>query len=209
MYVFIDDSGDPGFKFDKGSSRFFVIACCVFETAEAAELTSERFRSMLRQFLSRDKAEFKFSRSRQDIHRLLLAELVGLPFHIHAVLIDKRAMVPHLGDRGPGDLYRSAIARTLSSVQYSPSGLVVFLDGRGDKSYIQGTRVLFSQQLSRHGDNRIRKLRSIDSRSSPLIQLADLFAGTIRRSADESDGLYRRLLEPYLSGGALTIEKVH
>ena len=209
MYVFIDDSGDPGFKFDKGSSRFFVIACCVFETAEAAELTSERFRSILRQFLSRDKAEFKFSRSRQDIHRLLLAELVGLPFHIHAVLIDKRAMVPNLGDLGPGDLYRSAIARTLSSVQYSPSGLMVFLDGRGDKSYIQGTRALFSQQLSSHGDNRIRKLRSIDSRSSPLIQLADLFAGTIRRSADESDRFYRRLLEPYLNGGALTIEKVH
>ncbi|MBU1159766.1 DUF3800 domain-containing protein [Patescibacteria group bacterium] len=26
MLVFIDDSGDPGFKLDKGSTKFFVIS---------------------------------------------------------------------------------------------------------------------------------------------------------------------------------------
>ncbi|MBI2315295.1 DUF3800 domain-containing protein [Candidatus Daviesbacteria bacterium] len=31
MLVFIDDSGDPGFKLDKGSTSHFIIACVIFE----------------------------------------------------------------------------------------------------------------------------------------------------------------------------------
>ena len=31
MLVFIDDSGDPGFKLGKGSSLIFVIGCIVFD----------------------------------------------------------------------------------------------------------------------------------------------------------------------------------
>lgn len=30
MLIFIDDSGDPGFKMDAGSSHFFVIALLIF-----------------------------------------------------------------------------------------------------------------------------------------------------------------------------------
>lgn len=38
MLVFIDDSGDPGFKLDKGSSRFFVICSVIFDdTARSGE----------------------------------------------------------------------------------------------------------------------------------------------------------------------------
>ena len=29
MLVFIDDSGDPGFKLDRGSTPVFVIACVI------------------------------------------------------------------------------------------------------------------------------------------------------------------------------------
>lgn len=37
MLVFLDDSGDPGFKLDRGSSAFFVIACVIFEDKLDAE----------------------------------------------------------------------------------------------------------------------------------------------------------------------------
>lgn len=37
MLVFIDDSGDPGFKLDKGSSAFFVIALVIFDDEMQAE----------------------------------------------------------------------------------------------------------------------------------------------------------------------------
>lgn len=37
MIVFIDDSGDPGFKLDKGSSAFSVITLVIFDDALEAE----------------------------------------------------------------------------------------------------------------------------------------------------------------------------
>lgn len=40
MLVFIDDSGDPGFKLQKGSSLIFVIGCVIFDDELEAEKTA-------------------------------------------------------------------------------------------------------------------------------------------------------------------------
>jgi len=40
MLVFIDDSGDPGFKVEKGSSKIFVITMVIFKDNLEAEKTS-------------------------------------------------------------------------------------------------------------------------------------------------------------------------
>ena len=40
MLVFIDDSGDPGFKLQKGSSPVFIIACVIFDDELEAEKNS-------------------------------------------------------------------------------------------------------------------------------------------------------------------------
>ncbi len=37
--IFIDDSGDPGFKLKRGSSQLFVIACVIFDNPISAEYT--------------------------------------------------------------------------------------------------------------------------------------------------------------------------
>ena len=45
--VFIDDSGDPGFKLNRGSSKHFVIACVIFDDpldAEETALQMKKFR---------------------------------------------------------------------------------------------------------------------------------------------------------------------
>ena len=68
MLVFIDDSGDPGFKFDQGSTRHFVIACCVFTSPEAAENVANDVRSFKSNMGWVNKSELKFSQTRKDIN---------------------------------------------------------------------------------------------------------------------------------------------
>jgi hypothetical protein len=49
QHVFIDDSGDPGFKLNKGSSSHFVIACVIFDDsldAEEVALTIKKYLSL-------------------------------------------------------------------------------------------------------------------------------------------------------------------
>lgn len=41
MLVFIDESGDPGFKLDRGASPIFVIAMIIFATEEDAATTQK------------------------------------------------------------------------------------------------------------------------------------------------------------------------
>lgn len=40
MLVFIDESGDTGFKVSKGSTQNFVVACVIFDDNLEAEKTS-------------------------------------------------------------------------------------------------------------------------------------------------------------------------
>ena len=40
MLVFLDDSGDPGFKLDKGSTKYFIIAMVIFDDDLEAEKTA-------------------------------------------------------------------------------------------------------------------------------------------------------------------------
>ena len=42
MQVFIDESGDSGFKFEKCSSRFFTVAMVVFNDSDEAEACDQR-----------------------------------------------------------------------------------------------------------------------------------------------------------------------
>ena len=89
MLVFIDDSGDAGFKLDKGSSKHFVIACVIFDDnldAEEAALIIKRLRRSLHW---RDDHEFKFNKTSKAIRLAFLNEVKGCKFRIRAIVADK------------------------------------------------------------------------------------------------------------------------
>jgi uncharacterized protein YqkB len=67
MLVFIDDSGDAGFKFEKGSSEFFVISAVIFDDSLEAEKTAISIKELRRELFKRDDVEFKFNKSRKTI----------------------------------------------------------------------------------------------------------------------------------------------
>ncbi len=48
MHVFIDDSGDPGFKLNKGSSSHFVIAMVIFDDELEIEKTAVAIKELKR-----------------------------------------------------------------------------------------------------------------------------------------------------------------
>jgi hypothetical protein len=63
MLVFIDDSGDPGFKFEKGSTRYFVVLLLIFDDEADAEGAASTIRSAKRMLGLRSDAEIKFHES--------------------------------------------------------------------------------------------------------------------------------------------------
>lgn len=61
MLVCIDESGCTGFKLEKGSSPYFVVAMVIFKDLKEAERCSRRIAELRRELKVRP--EFKFNKS--------------------------------------------------------------------------------------------------------------------------------------------------
>jgi hypothetical protein len=210
MYVFIDDSGDPGFKFDKGSSRFFVIACCVFETAEAAESASIAI-SALKERLGRPQhVEFKFAKTRVDTQVQFFDALSQEDFFVRILVIDKMSGERAYRDLSQGSLYNLAIHQVLASARGVLSGARVTIDGGGSRNYRRSTVGVIRGDLGSSNPGAIHSISFAQSHRDPLLQLADMVAGSARQSAEEfghqlsQHGLLARILRRNLSDIALS-----
>lgn len=179
MIVFLDESGDAGFKLGQGSSRFFVIALVVFDTPEAAEETADIIRALRRQLQLRPEFEFKFGKM-NDVFRFRFLEAVQrAPFQVRALVVDKQGLADDAG-QSRGEFYFSFVRRVLKHNQDSIRGAQLRVDGAGGRAF----RKKFSSDLRRDLGPVLADCKFRDSGADDLIQLADMMAGAVRRAHD-------------------------
>ncbi len=187
MLVFIDDSGDAGFKLDKGSSRYFVIACVIFDDNLDAEETALRIKRLRRSLNWRDDHEFKFNKTNKQIRLAFLNEIKGCNFRIRAIVADK-AMIRSPELRGnKNKFYNYMIKEVLSkSAGFIKDGRIR-LDGHEDRIYKKEAAAYFRQQANPSGGV-IKDMKFVNSKNDNLIQLADMVAGSIlRKTSSKAD----------------------
>ena len=63
MRVFIDESGDAGFKLEEGSSKEFVVSCIIFENAQDVQKINTLINKIREDLGLRRDYEFRFSKS--------------------------------------------------------------------------------------------------------------------------------------------------
>jgi hypothetical protein len=181
--IFIDDSGDPGFKFDKGSTRFFLIACVVFDNADAAEAASARMREIKRCFGWSIHHEAKFHTLRKDKLKVFLAEMAKLDFKIRAIVIDKPLIRNREMTSKKESFYNFAIKEVLARMDFIEDA-VVRLDGHPGKKY-QKQAVAYFRKAVNAKKHKIDDFKPVDSKKNELVQLADLVAGSIYHSLQD------------------------
>ena len=200
MYVFIDDSGDAGFKLDSGSSELFVIACCVFESSESAELTANKVRQ-LRDSLGRSSlSEFKFSKTKLDLQKKFFSQLDPALFFVRSIVVDKKSMYSEYLKTDHESFYNYVIQLVLANSGGTIQNASVKIDGSGSRDYRTAARKYLLAEVNKSGAKFIRKVGYVKSHSDFLIQVADMFAGCIRRSNDNSDKnqvSYKAMLAPF------------
>jgi len=181
--VFIDDSGDPGFKLDRGSSSHFVIAYVIFSDpldAEEAALTMKKFR---RDLDWRQDREFKFNKTKKTIVKNLLNAVCSSSFSVRAICIDKSIVRSHELKNKQDSFYNYAIKEVLSkSTQLNNA--TVRLDGHSGREYKKSAITYLRREVNTNS-RKIKKVKFVDSKTDNLIQLADLVAGSILRSTQE------------------------
>ena len=201
MLVFIDDSGDPGFKLGKGSSKFFIICAVIFDDDLEAEKTALAIKELRRELFGRDDVEFKFHKSKKSIRESFLKKINGYQFRVRCVVADNGILYsPKL--RNSRDTFYSYMIKML--LKYNDHTIVdakIRIDGGGDRVFRRNFITYLRRELN--GDERkvLQNCKMIDSKKDVLIQMADMIAGSIHRSLKESKSdslVYKAIIKKHI-----------
>jgi len=174
MLVYIDDSGDPGFKIGRGSSTHFVFAMVRFEREAEAEDARARLRRLRETLGFSAQAEFKFNKSSRAVRERFLRALAPAAFTVRSFVIDKARLDDPGFRQGKDAFYDQAIRAAMQHYREALTGARVRLDGSAERAY----RRRLQRDLRRIGQ--AREVRLVRSQAEPLIQMADMIAGATR-----------------------------
>jgi hypothetical protein len=176
--VFIDDSGDPGFKLGKGSTNYFVIACVIFTNTLDAEETALYLKKYRQEIMKSETFEFKFSKTDVNIKKKALSIVSKCNFKVRAIYVNKSVISSDFLKNSKENFYNYAIAQVLDKTTYLQNAIIK-LDGHADRKYRKSARTYFSHKLN-SSSKKFSKLSFVNSQTNILIQLADLVAGSVR-----------------------------
>lgn len=179
MLVFIDESGDPGFKLGQGSTSHFVAVMVIFHDYAQAERCSQAI-SLLQKRLH-FKTEFKFNKSRSEVKDQFIQAVLPFNFELWALVIDKNKIYSDNLKRNDEKFYSYFVKLLLDSGAKLHQAKVK-IDGSGDREFKARLQKYLKNQLP---ENSVKSVKFEDSQKNSLVQLADMAVGSIARSYRE------------------------
>ncbi|MCI0691686.1 DUF3800 domain-containing protein [candidate division KSB1 bacterium] len=200
MLVFVDEAGDIGFKFSKGSSRLLVVTIVLFEEQEEAKNCDTRIDLLRNELQLPRRFEFHFNQNSPEIRKAFLQAVVPYNFFYFAIVIDKEKF--NLTARTPTAeaFYRYARSLVFESAKPYLSDAIVTIDGSGGRDFKRNLQHDLKKRINRPlaKVRYIKMIKVQDSEGNNLIQLADMICGAINRSfsgkPDAPD--YRKIIAP-------------
>lgn len=197
MLVFIDDSGDTGFKFERGSSRYFVISLLIFDDDLEAEKMSVAIKQLKRDIGIGDHEEFKFNKSRDKNRELFLQTINQFQFRVRSLVVEKEVLYsPELHKKE--SFYAYFIKQVL---KFSGSTILeakIRIDGSGDRAFKKNFVSYLRKELNSKDKVIMKQCRFVDSKSDVLIQAIDMIAGSIRRSHENRENKFRNIIKSHI-----------
>jgi len=195
MLAFIDDSGDPGFKLDSGSTKVFVIAIVIFDDNLQAENTSVAIKNLKRKLKLPDDVEFKFCKTNNNYKEEFFKTINNFDFRIRSLVVRKEKIYSPELRNNKESFYSYCIKEALKNNNNTIIGASIRIDGSGSKEFRKGMISYLRKQLNNEQRHVLKNCRLVDSKENPLIQLADMVAGAINRSCDSSKADNQKYIE--------------
>jgi len=177
MWIFIDESGDAGFKITRGSSKHFVTTMVLFRSKDERDRTREAI-DALRQELKIHK-EFKFSKSCADYKDRFFECVNRFKFTTRSVVVDKERIYSQTLREDKDKFYNYFIGTMISHDNGVLQDARVTIDGSGNREFRREFQAYLKSKTSQ---GCVKRVVLRESHAEPLIQLADMIAGAIARS---------------------------
>ena len=214
FYVYIDESGDEGFTFDKGSSEWFVLAACLVREANDRKLGDlvDGIRSL---YKSQQRRDLHFKDMEEAKRLPYVAAIAGAPVRAVSVMFRK----PPLAERFAGGgqrLYSYAARYLIERVS------AACIKAR-KKTEIGPAKIIFSHRTTTSYDDLrayldvlktkddctidwsvidTKRISTLQHRERPGLQIADAIASSFYTAVTKKHGVcddrYARLLHPVI-----------
>ena len=197
MLVFVDESGDAGFKLQTGSSDFFVMALVIFDDNLEAEKTSLAIKELRRKLKLKDKFEFKFNKTNKKFRKTFFNGVKSFKFKVRAIVV-KKELIHSQGLRNNKEKFYNYVSMQLlkQSLKSIRNANLKF-DKRGERALRDQLRVYLSNRLDNKHNQIFTDLKFVDSRQNTLIQLADMVSGAIFSDFTKKDSEYLGMLKRF------------
>lgn len=200
MQIFIDESGDPGFLIEEGSSRFFVVAVVIFENDDQATQARLALEELGPRWGKPKRFELKFSKLSEAERIAALQVAAKFEFKIRSVIFDKVRMNELQLQHFKKNYYQYALRSLLDRTDRDLSHSVLKIDTFGEDFYRDNLTAYFAKHICDPGDTERCQLVFQDSKYDVLIQLADLVAGALRKSFEithNDSQVYREVISSH------------
>lgn len=196
MHIFIDDSGDGGFKFDSGSSSHLIMAATVFRDPAQIEHLKECMQRCCA--LNRFNTEFKYTKTKERVKDCFFACTATVDYSIWAIVMDKSKIYSPKLRSSPSALKSFAISQLLSHGFGNIHDAKVVIDGQDTKAFGITDQSYLMRMTNRYSPGTVTKVAYADSKQNVGIQLADMVAGAINRGVrrEKRDDKHFQLLRP-------------
>lgn len=198
MIVFIDESGDPGFRVSKGSSKHFVIVLIVFYEEIDAEETALQIKKLKKSLGKKESFEFKFNKCNKEYREKFLKTVQKCNFHIRAIVFNKELVYSNHLKQNKERFYNFALRMVLEHSASTIQKAKIRLDGSGEREFRKQLTTYLRRFLNNSEKKIVENIRFRDSQTDVLIQLADMIAGSIRRYFDHTTNdweVYRKIFK--------------
>jgi hypothetical protein len=188
MLAFIDESGDCGLKFGKGSSSHFTCVVVMFNDNSCAD-ACDRAVDALRVTLQRPhNYEFHFATCSDNVRHAFLEAVSREGFNYAGFAIDKRRLAG-CPFQDPMQLYEFAVGMLCEQVKPLLDDAKIVIDKNGSHEFRRNLeKALKTRMTEVNGKCRIRKVTMETSHSNNL-------CGAVSRSLTANDGRFRNLIK--------------
>ena len=178
MLGFFDESGDPGLKIDRGSSRYFVVALVTFAENEPALRCDQRIDELRKELHLTNNYEFHFGKNSWKTREAFLRSVQPFDFQYHIFVLDKSPQtLDNLPFRDSESLYKYTAGLLFENASPYLNEVTVIADKTGSRRFrVDLPRYLQSRVNSYQEIRTIKNVKLQDSHRNNLLQLADYVA---------------------------------
>jgi len=196
MFVYLDESGDTGFKFNQGSTRYFVVTLLLTTDPIPLQSAVEQVRAALHY---PSGTEFKFSKSSVAVREAFLNAINPFQFQVRALIADKETITrPYMHNK---ETFYNYFVRLVLDYDYgSISGATLILDEsfRSRRSKEELRTYLRRQLNEGHESPKLVKIMYHRSHSDYLLQVSDMACGAIYAAYNKNEPRYRKIIKRHI-----------